>query len=233
MTIVRASPLYEQAYAAIRDRILDGTFPSGHRLVETELAEALQISRTPVREALRRLEREGLVEADARGGVAVARVEPADVPRLYECRLALEAVAVRHAAHRAGPAELQAMELALERVERTLNRGRPVLPDLLDENLSFHRQIIACAENPWLEQLWTQTCSRIGLFRAFVLGVQEDGQAIAREHRAILERIKARDANGAVAALEYHLNADQRRGLERLREAVTRGASLRAAGQNA
>lgn len=220
MTIVRASPLYEQAYAAIRDRILEGTYASGQRLVETELAESLQISRTPVREALRRLEREGLVEADARGGMAVARLEPADVARLYECRLALEAVAVRHAATRAGELELQAMELALEQVERTLSRGRPPVPDLLDQNVSFHRQIIACAQNPWLEHLWEQTCSRIGLFRAFVVGVASNGQAIAREHREIFERIRAGDADGAVAALEYHLVADQRRGLEGLRVAA-------------
>ncbi|HEX6989534.1 MAG TPA: GntR family transcriptional regulator [Bacillota bacterium] len=217
MTIVRVSPLYEQAYVAIRNGILDGTYGPGDRLVETELAEALQISRTPVREALRRLEREGLVEADARGGVAVARLEPADIARLYECRLALETVAARHAAMRAGSAELEGMELALAQVERSLHGARPRVPDLLDENMSFHRQIIACAENPWLEHLWEQTCSRIGLFRAFVLGAGGNGEEIVREHRAIFERIKARDADGAASAMAYHLTADQRRGLERLR----------------
>src|SRR5690606_8912180 len=95
--------------------------------------------------------------------------------------------------------------------------------DLLDENVSFHRQIIACAQNPWLEHLWEQTCSRIGLFRAFVIGIASNGAAIVREHREIFERIRARDADGAVAALEDHLAADQRRGLDGLRAAAGEG----------
>jgi DNA-binding GntR family transcriptional regulator len=108
-TINRGKSLYEQVYQALRSAILTGALPPGDRLVETQLAEWLQVSRTPLREALRQLQQDGLVTADVSGGLRVTTITAADAQELYDCRLALESLAVAGACVYATDEQLKAI----------------------------------------------------------------------------------------------------------------------------
>lgn len=219
---IKSPPLYQKARDVLRLAILRGQLRPGERLAETQLAEQLGISRTPLREALRQLQAEGLLRQDE-GGLVVPALDLAEVEQMYECRIALERLAVRRAAERADEASLARMRAALENARAAMRRGD--LPELLNVNVDFHREIALAGGNPWtlrlLEQLWSQML----LFRANALSAPEDEEQVLREHEAVLERIAARDPGGAVARIEAHLQGDLvrgRRALARAR-AETRG----------
>jgi DNA-binding GntR family transcriptional regulator len=108
--IQRSKSLHEQVYEAVRTRILSGQVRPGERLVETQLAQELQVSRTPLREALRKLQQEGLLAAEVGGGLRVATLSIQDAIELYDCRLALEGFAIAAACQQATPDQLEAME---------------------------------------------------------------------------------------------------------------------------
>ena len=109
-TIHRGKSLYEQVYQALRSAILTGQLAPGDRLVETQLAEWLQVSRTPLREALRQIQQEGLATADVSGGLRVTTITATDAADLYDCRLALECLAVAGACQSATKEQLQRIE---------------------------------------------------------------------------------------------------------------------------
>ena len=108
--IQRSKSLHEQVYQAVRVSILSGQLRPGERLVETQLAQQLQVSRTPLREALRKLQQEGLLTAEGGGGLRVATLSVQDAVELYDCRLALEGFAIAAACQQATTDQLTAME---------------------------------------------------------------------------------------------------------------------------
>ena len=108
----------EAAYLQLRDAIRDGTFGPGDRLREVEVAERLKLSRTPIREALRRLESDGIVEHKPRIGAIIRTLSRTEVVELYEMRLVLERTAAEMAAKHASPAEIDALESLNEDIGR-------------------------------------------------------------------------------------------------------------------
>ncbi|PSB60904.1 GntR family transcriptional regulator, partial [filamentous cyanobacterium CCP1] len=117
-SVQRSKSLYEQTYEALRASILSGELLPGERLVETQLADQLQVSRTPIREAIRQLQRDSLVTTDAGGGLRVTIISVVDAVQLYDCRIALERLSVQEACHHATPAQLETLETFVVQAEQ-------------------------------------------------------------------------------------------------------------------
>lgn len=208
-------PLYEQAYQALRNAILRGDFAPGDRLVEHQLAEKLRVSRTPIREAMRQIQRERLAVVDANGGLCVAQLSPADILQLYDCRIALERVSVAGACRNATAAHLQTIDLVLTQIENA-TQGKLFTLDparLFELNTRFHRLLAEASGNSWLVMVLDQILDKIILFRVQLLRNSTEIQDIHAEHRQIYEAIARRDTGTAVDAITAHLLADQERGL--------------------
>ncbi|MGH2453337.1 MAG: GntR family transcriptional regulator [bacterium] len=191
------------AYRLMRSAILGGRIPQGARINELALADAWKMSRTPIRDALRRLEGEGLVEAVPRRGMRVRRLQPADVEDLYEVGEALEGVAARRAAERGTGAFLADLNGLIKSYGTALKQGDFDRILAVDEEL--HRTIARRAQNLHLERA-------IETVRAQLRGVhhqliQSRGRATKsfRELAKMIAAIRRRDPAHAEAAMREHL----------------------------
>lgn len=209
----RSKPLYEQTYTALRSAILVGEIRAGERLIETQLAEKLKVSRTPIREALRRLQQESLLTTDPDGGIYVVRLSLNDAIRLYECRVALEQVAVAGACKYATEPQLQTIETALLQEEEITSTEMQKInsTQLLDLNCNFHRQIAIASDNPWLLPLLDQVTNQITLLRIQTLQWRSEVLNIHSEHYRIYEAIAQRHVELAVQYMTEHLTVSQNR----------------------
>lgn len=210
-TINRGKSLYEQVYQALRSAILTGALPPGDRLVETQLAEWLQVSRTPLREALRQLQQDGLVTADVSGGLRVTTITAADAQELYDCRLALESLAVAGACVYATDEQLKAISACVVKAEgATANSHGSLAPEhLLDVDYQFHHLIAESSGNRRLVSLLDTLFDAMALLRIQTLQKNPNVLDIRLEHRQIYEAILVRDAEVAVAAITHHLSASK------------------------
>jgi DNA-binding GntR family transcriptional regulator len=202
----------DQVYAAIRERIASGSLPRGGRVHQEDLAEELGVSRTPVREALRRLAAEGLVEMRTNRGARVADVDQGGMRGAYEARLVVEPGAARLAAQRrpAKPlvrmrAAVQAQRGAVRSVQRSFGANR-----------EFHLALVVASENEFLiqlvERLWV---ARIGatIYERQV-ETQERMLLDVREHELIFEAIEAGDGRKAESLTRRHLADAMKRSLD-------------------
>jgi DNA-binding GntR family transcriptional regulator len=135
--------LTEQAYQSVKRQLLNGAFPEGHKLTEEYLSSALGISKSPVREALMRLESEGLISIEARRGAYVRKFSATEVHDLYDVRALLEVHAVRIA--RISPELLEQMEASIERTRNNLEAGNKLRH--IEEDIHFHGLIAASTGN--------------------------------------------------------------------------------------
>jgi DNA-binding GntR family transcriptional regulator len=210
-TINRGKSLYEQVYQALRSAILTGALAPGDRLVETQLAEWLQVSRTPLREALRQLQQDGLVTADVSGGLRVTTITAGDAEELYDCRLALETLAVAGACVHATPDQLAAIEGCVTKAEgATADRYGSLPPQsLLYVDYQFHHLIAESSGNRRLVSLLDTLFDAMALLRIQTLQKNPNVLEIRLEHRQIYESIHDGDVEGAVAAITQHLKASK------------------------
>ncbi|MFO1141100.1 MAG: GntR family transcriptional regulator [Amaricoccus sp.] len=189
------------AYALLLDAIDRGACRPGERLVEAELAERFGVSRTPVREALQRLETQGLVARDGRS-LVVASLDHDQLGELYVVRAELEGLAARLAAQHAAPEEI--------RVLRDLLAGDLPLvdrPELLAQaNKRFHRQIHLASHNRYLIQQLDMVHRSMVLLATTSLAAEGRGAEALDEHAAIVRAIEARDGGAAEAAIRAHIS---------------------------
>jgi DNA-binding GntR family transcriptional regulator len=193
----------DQVYAVIRERIADGTLERGVRLHQEDLAVELGVSRTPVREALRRLAAEGLVEMRTNRGARVADLVPGDIRMPYEARLVVEPGAARLAARRGEPEAQERMREAIAAQRRAI----PALEATFEANREFHLALVHASGNPFLiqivEQLWLR---RIGApIYEHQAETPDRMRADADEHEQILLAIAAGDARGAERLTRRHV----------------------------
>ena len=206
----------DQVYTAIRERITSGSLPRGARVHQEDLAEELGVSRTPVREALRRLAAEGLVEMRTNRGARVADIDQVGMRTSYEARAVIEPGAARLAAVRRLEDPLERMRAAVAAQRRSLrNVGRS-----FDANREFHLALVAASGNDYLlqfaERLWV---ARIGatIYERQV-ETQERMVLDVREHEQILEAIEAGDGRRAESLTRRHLTDAMKRSLDILGE---------------
>ena len=213
----RRESLHEQTYQALRTSILSGELRPGDRLVETHLAEQLQVSRTPIREALRQLQREGLVTLDG-GGLRIISVSVTDAVQLYDCRLALEQAAVRSACLEASDRALEVLQQSVAQAERAVQRQTSALNtfEMLNLDYQFHRQIAVSTGNGWLTGLLDQVFDKMMLLRVHTTRYNPQVLDIYTEHHEICSAIVARDADRAIASIQAHLEASKQRVVEAL-----------------
>ena len=194
--------IVDQVYESLRERIVRGELPSDGRLRQEALAADLGVSRTPLREALRRLASEGLIELEPNRGARVITPTNADLLAAYEARLVLEPAAASLAAQRADPAAIEAMRSAIASHRRARSPGA-----LFEANRAFHLALVATTGNEHLERfaelLWA---TRIGaLIYARQDETPEQVRRDADEHEQIADAIAARDATAAEAITRSHI----------------------------
>lgn len=188
-SIQRNQPLKEQAYQALRRMILAGELAPGQRLVEAQLARDLQVSRTPIREALGQLRRESLVVVDADHGLQVATFSAEDALQLYECRLAFSNVSVTEACRHATSAQLQKLRQLIQKAEKLAgtNPSRLLNFQLLDLDYQFHRLIAEMSGNLWLQEILDRIFDKMMLLRIQTVQQNEEVLDVVAEHLEVYE----------------------------------------------
>jgi DNA-binding GntR family transcriptional regulator len=207
--------LGEQVYEIIHDQILSMELPPGTRLKDSELAESLGISNTPVREALRRLEEAELVETLPRRGTFVRRLKPREAEGLYEVREALETLAVRLAAARASDELLAEISEAAQLHLDAVQRG--AVDEFLEYDRRFHRLIAQGADNPILSSMLTSLADRIHIIRRMDLGRWVDEMS-GQEHHNVAMALLQRDAERAAGLMAHHIYKHRTRVMELLKD---------------
>lgn len=186
----------DEAYRAIRKRILDNVYPPGYQALEQSLADELGLSRTPVREALIRLQKEGLVDVIPRHGMRVLPISPTDMKEIYEILTALEGMAAELLAkRRPSDDELAPLERASRDMARALRADD--LEAWAEADARFHRQLIELAGNRLLAQAVLNFWDRAHRVRRLTLRLRPKPASSTKEHMALVERIRAGDPRGA------------------------------------
>jgi DNA-binding GntR family transcriptional regulator len=189
---------WDWAYGGLRQRILKGSLRPNQRLVEAELADALELSQTPIREILQRLEQEDLVESTRRGWI-VREHSQDEIKDIYEARAALEGYAARLAAERAVDHELQTIKSINSR------RGATLRETLLKYNDGFHRAVVQASHNLRLLQLFQSNHEYYFNYRTARLYSEEESSVSLEGHSVIVDALMRRDSDAAEDAMRYHI----------------------------
>jgi DNA-binding GntR family transcriptional regulator len=213
------------AYQAIRDAIFSGEFESGTRLNQDDLARRLGVSRAPIRDALNRLETEGLVQTLSRaGGVVVAAATELEMAHIYELRVILDTACTRLACERMSNGDLARLQQVVEETERVTQA--PDLQGIVQAHADFHYLIYAASGNPELTKVARNLWDRSYRYRVLALSNLENARRGLLQHRAILTALQARDAARAAAMAEEHDQSS----IRHLRSQITPPASRERAG---
>jgi DNA-binding GntR family transcriptional regulator len=195
--------LHEDATARLRGLIVRGDLAPGGPLIEADLSEALGISRTPLREALKLLASEGLVELRLNRSAIVAPIRQDEVEELFEAVSGIERVAAELAALRMTERDLERLDHLQRRMERLHDTGK--LRDYFDLNQQIHSFIVACSRNRALKATHDWLLGRVERARLFALSSQKRWDESVQEHRALLAALKQRDAGRAGQVLAQHV----------------------------
>ncbi|CAG2154773.1 GntR family transcriptional regulator [Cupriavidus numazuensis] len=200
---VESLTMPEAAYRKVRDNILENRWPPGFQATEQEVASQLEMSRTPVREALLRLQQEGLVEVVPRHGVRVLPVSPADMKEIYEVLTSLESTAAElAAARRLSSEELRPLEEASDAMDSALKRDDLDAWAQADE--AFHAQLLSLSGNRMLKQMVLNTWDRAHRARMVTLRLRAKPVHSTREHRDLLKAIRKGDPEAAREVQRAH-----------------------------
>jgi len=196
-------PLRELVLEAIREAIINGTLKPRERLMEIQLAEELGVSRTPVREALRKLELEGFIVMLPRKGAYVADISFKDIADIFEIRAALESLAAGLAAERITDEELEELERNLvEKAEAIISND---LEKLVEVDTKFHETIYNASRNERLKTIINNLREQIQRFRTTSLVYPGRMKQSLAEHRSIVEAIQSRDVQLARHLAQEHI----------------------------
>ncbi len=189
----------EWADERLRSAIFEGRFAPGERLVISTLAEQLGVSATPLREALRRLSSEGLVELQAHGSARVAAVDLHEATEIYELRRILEPMALERAVAKGGAEYREDIEQAWQQ----LTESRVATAS---DHAGFHRALLVGCDSAWLLRLATMLSDKAGLMIAVSLPGRPADYSTAAAHRRLKELAIAGDGGGAALELARHLD---------------------------
>lgn len=196
-----AEPVQKDAYTLILEAIETGTYKPGDRLVESELAERLGVSRTPVREALQRLETQSMLTRDGRS-LIVASLDHNQLAELYAVRTELEGLAARLAARHATDEEIRVLRRMVEEDRNLVSKPR----ELARANKRFHRQIHLASHNRFLVQQLDLVHRSMALMATTSLAAEGRSEVALSEHDQIVGAIEARDGDAAYQALKTHIS---------------------------
>ncbi len=195
----------EQAYAKIRAHLLSGAVTAGEQLTEDQLAQITGVSRTPVREAVRRLENELLLVRSDTKRLFVADWSRDDIEELFALRQMLECHAAERAARRLSRAQIAALEQINRELTAAVEASEPDVARFLDANRAFHEAIVEAAESPRLGQLLARLVEAPVVLRTARTYSTEDLRQSARDHDELIAAFAARDPDWARAVMGSHL----------------------------
>ncbi|TFF25477.1 GntR family transcriptional regulator [Jiella endophytica] len=204
----------EVAYQKLKAAIKDGSIRPGTRLREAEIAERFKVSRTPARDAIRRLEAERLISFVPRHGAVVSKLDHQETMELYDLREVLEGTAAAFAARHASEAEIEELR-ELVGSEEAIAASPQKLADL---NRLFHSVLYRAAHNRYLERALIALRDSMALLGGTSLTVPGRYESAHEEHCAIIAAIAGRDAAAADAAARTHIRSAQRARLKMMRE---------------
>ena len=198
----------DQAFERLRDAIITGHFAPGARLIERELCEAMGVSRTSIREVLRRLEAEQLIEVEPRKGPIVARLTRKQVEEIYEVRAMLEAAIVRRFTVEASAENVAALKRIYETLSRVRDQGDVVA--IVNTTRQFIEYMMGVVDHELIGDMLRKLNARISVARVLAISVPGRLQQSARELEIVMEAIERRDAEGAAQSLmNYVRNAGE------------------------
>ena len=205
-------------YEALKRIILKGDLASGERIVETKLAKQLEVSRTPIREAIGQLKKEQLIVSKPNGGFVVATLSVQDAAQLYDCRIALEQLSVEGACKNIVAKQLKQLEkyvLLAEKLAKSQS-SRPDILKLLEVDYQFHHLIAESSGNQWLLTLLEQVFDKMALLRVQTTKHNPQVLEIRLEHREVYEAIALRNSDIARATVKLHLMSAKARVVKEL-----------------
>lgn len=198
-------PLRDVVFNTLRQAILKGDLKPGERLMEIQLATKLGVSRTPVREAIRKLELEGLVLMVPRKGAEVAQITEKSMVDVLEIRRALEELAVRLACERMTPEGLENLKQAEEKFEKVL--GQEDITTVAGADVEFHDTILRATDNQKLIQLLSQFREQMYRYRVEYLKREECHPQVIKEHQDIIQTIENRNKDEAAEYICNHIDS--------------------------
>ena len=201
------SLLAAEAYAEVRAAVIEGRLESGSTVVEAEVASMLGISRTPVRQALRRLELEGYLERDERGRLFVHGLTRHEVVDLFTVRQLLEGYSARLAAHRISDDELERLETLLLADVDASRRGEA--DELARSNERLHDLVLEASRNRALVEIVRELRGRVYGLNAFAVGLAEHRRRFLRDHTVMVRLLREGDAEAVERLIHDHLAVAQ------------------------
>ena len=195
--------LGEHVFESLKHSIVRGKISSGEWLVESHIAETLGISRTPVREAIHKLEREGLIERQPRGGFTVLGLDRDDIEETFGIRSVLEGYAARLAAVKHDSQELEDLENKIDEFQKALDlKKMNLLPAI---NTEFHDLLYGLSKSPKLINMINGLRDQIYRYREMILKERKFASTSNMDHKKMLKYIRKRDAEGAERLVRDHI----------------------------
>jgi DNA-binding GntR family transcriptional regulator len=201
--------LWQRVYEYLREEILSERLRSGTELQEVALARELGVSRGPLREAIGRLQAEGLVTVRPRRGAVVRSLSRAEFLELYQVREALEAAAIRLAVPRLGKNGIARLRELTDEMAACAQAER--LDEFFEANAAFHDTIFIAAGNRKLREMYRQLVGQMGRYRTRSVSLRGSLQRSVLEHRAVVKAAAAGDADAAARLLSEHIRVPQLR----------------------
>jgi DNA-binding GntR family transcriptional regulator len=198
-------PSSEYVYRSLKEQIISGAVAPNTRLVELGIADEFGVSRTPVREALKRLAAENLVLSDPARGMVVHAPDAAEIEDVFVVREVLDGLATRLAAHRITPTELSRLQVILESMKEAIETDRR--EQVVIANVRFHDVIYGVAGNDMLERIARDLREFVRRFTTLPFASPERVDDVLREHMAIYEALRNHDPEAAELASHAHLGA--------------------------
>ena len=193
----------QHVFERLKSAIIQGSIPHGTQLIENRIAEEMQISRTPVREALHKLEREGFITKHAKRSFMVSRLTRADVEETFGIRSVLESYAARLAALNHQKNEIEPLVKKIEEYQKCCDNGQ--IDDLTRINTEFHDLLYALSRSPKLVKMINDLRDQICQFRQIILRHETLAKASNEDHRLMLEFIRKKNADGVEKIVREHI----------------------------
>ena len=197
-------PLREVVYEELKMQILTGAIVPGTRMMEVELAKEIGVSRTPIREAIRKLEKEGLVTIEPRRGAYASQISTQDMVEILEVRQNMEGLAAFFAASRMQPEQLEELKEISELYNKAVNDGN--MEEMIKHDTKFHRIIVESCNNKVLVQMIEQLQELVLRFRYIYYDNFRRAENMPEEHFEILHAIETGDAEAARNAADVHID---------------------------
>ncbi len=197
-------PLRDVVFHTLREAILKGDLKPGERLMELQLAAKLGVSRTPIREAIRMLQQEGLAVTVPRRGAEVAGISQKDMEDVLQIREALELLAVRLACQNVTEEQISMLEENMAAFEETIRKKD--IKEIAEKDIEFHDIIFEAAGNPRLVMMLNNLRGQIYRYRVEYLKAEESYPCLVQEHRSIVDGLKSRDKEYVMEMTRRHVD---------------------------